>query len=177
MAADMKKQDVGVDQHKIDIYALLLKEINEALLAAQQQSRISFLNAVDAAVDKVVASRNLLQKDVREVADYVLRDMSATAEDLTRTGKSLAEWWQEDVALAESYIARWIQLIADKTTLEWSELQQQLAAKPQREYRTGEVAMLANLRCVDCKKISRISHIQVIAPCEDCEGTRFKRVK
>jgi hypothetical protein len=178
MAGMMSNQDATrVPQYKIEIYRLLLEEVNNALMQAQEHTRIGFLNSVDDAVAKLSHSENVLAKDVKEVADYLVRDCLATAEHLQSTGKSLAEWFEEDATLAESYLARWLPLIADKTTFEWASLQQQAALHKQRQYRVGELVMLADLRCVDCDTITHIGHIQEITPCSVCEGTLFKRVK
>lgn len=131
--------------------------------------------AIESARKTAVELGELTQDEAEKVSMYLKRDLEDAGKYLAATGKELADWLAFDWRLIEERTWETFSAAADKTTLEWLALQQQLQLGP--EYRTGEVTGIGTLCCVNCTEAIHFRQAAHIPPCPKCHHTAFIRAK
>ena len=99
--------------------------------------------------------------------------MEQAAQYSAATDDDLTGWLQMDLQLVENWVWDRFASVADRTRLEWIELQHQLQRAA--EYHTGEVAGPGTLACEGCGETLQYTKPGRIPPCPRCHGTVYRR--
>jgi Zinc-ribbon containing domain len=151
----------------------LIKAYKE-MLERVKESELPIKKAIEQARKKAVDLGELSAEESHQIAGYLKRDLSTVGQYLEATGKALGDWLGFDWDLAEQQLIDLFLSIADKTQLEWVELQHDLKLGP--IYHAGEIIGIGTLRCTQCGKKQHFYEVGVIPPCPHCENTEFLRV-
>jgi predicted RNA-binding Zn-ribbon protein involved in translation (DUF1610 family) len=92
---------------------------------------------------------------------------------LSESSQELADWLRFDIDRIEDQLLDVFSRVADRTKLEWLELQEELEKDP--PYHAGEVTGPGSLYCTACDEAVHFHHIAHIPECPKCGNTTFRR--
>lgn len=114
------------------------------------------------------------REEIKTVSDYLRRDIEAAAQWMARNDQSeLGDWLRFDIEQVESRVLEAFSQLADQTTLELKQLEQQ--AYVVGEWHTGEIVGIGSLTCINCGEELQFHSTGHVPPCPKCHGTKFKR--
>ncbi len=125
-------------------------------------------------LEEAAALDELGREEIETISDYLRRDIEAAAQWMADNDtEELRDWLRFDAELVESQALEAFSQLADQTTLELKQLEQQ--ANEVGEWHTGEIVGIGSLTCMDCGEELHFHATGHIPPCPKCHGTRFKR--
>ncbi len=167
-------EDKSRDQdHHVRGYERMLDRLRAFMEQAGEQGRTRLRDALEAARDKTVELGELTREEADRIAGYLQRDVEEAAQYSATTDDDLSGWLQMDLQLVENWVWDRFASVADRTRLEWIELQHQLQRAA--EYHTGEIAGPGALVCDGCGETLQYSKPGRIPPCPRCHGTVYRR--
>ncbi len=89
------------------------------------------------------------------------------------TGHELGDWLRFDIDRIEDRLLDIFSLVADRTKIEWLELQEELEKDPL--YHSGEVTGPGTLYCSSCNESLHFHHTARIPTCPKCSNETFRR--
>jgi len=164
------------DRRQLQGYEKMLERVTDLLQEAGDQARPRLRDSLHRARERAVELGELTREEAERIGDYIRRDVEDAASYLTRqdTDDDLAGWFRMDMALLEGWLLDRFTSVADRTRVEWQELQQDLERAT--HWGTGEITGPGQLRCTGCGKIMQFRKTGHIPPCPACKGTDFQRV-
>ncbi len=127
---------------------------------------------IDEAAEVAAEIEGVSRDDALRLAKFIKRDIDEAGSYLSEMGRELKDWLGFETSLLEMEFIDKLLQIADKTALEWLQLQQ--VAK-QHEYHTGEVTGPGTLVCDVCGEKLHFRRAGKIPPCPACHATGFHR--
>jgi hypothetical protein len=168
--------DKPEEQHEqqVKAYERMLDRLREMYDQADSQVRPHLRDAIVAVRDRAVELGELSREESDRVAAWLQRDIEEAAQFTASTDEDLNTWLRMDIQLVENWIWDRFSSVADRTRLEWLELQRNL--QEWSEYHTGEVAGPGALACKNCGETLTFKKPGHIPPCPKCRGSVFERV-
>ena len=167
-------EDKSRDQdHHVRGYERMLDRLRAFMEQAGEQGRTRLRDALETVKERTVELGELTREEADRIAGYLQRDVEQAAQYSAATDDDLAGWLQMDLRLVENWVWDRFASVADRTRLEWVELQHQLQRAA--EYHTGEVAGPGALTCDGCGETLQYSKPGRIPPCPRCRGTVYRR--
>jgi len=161
------------EKRELHGYEKMLDRVRDFMERTERESGPRLRKALEQAKERAVELGELTRDEAENIAEYVRRDVEDAADYTTRTDEDLAGWLRMDLQLVENWIWDRFSSVADKTRLEWLELENTLA---EREfYHTGEIAGPGMLVCDSCGEELHYKKAGHIPPCPKCAGTRYRR--
>ncbi|QIT56330.1 zinc ribbon-containing protein [Aquisalimonas sp. 2447] len=163
------------DQEQREAYEKMLQRVTESLEQAGGEARPRLRQALDWAKQKAVEFEELTAEEAERISEYLRRDVEDAARFLDRDNdQDLRGWFRMDMQLLGNWLFDRFSTIADRTRLEWLELNRQWDEAAL--YHTGEMTGPGELRCLSCSKTMHFERAGHIPPCPSCRATRFERV-
>jgi len=153
----------------IEAYNNMLHRIADSLSSAGDKLKPT----LDESLEEAAALNELGREEIDTISGYLRRDVEAAAQWMAEDGQELADWLRFDVEQVESRALEAFTQLADSTTLELKQLEQQ--ANAVGEWHTGEITGIGTLVCMKCDEELHFHKTGHIPPCPKCHGSRFKR--
>ncbi len=157
----------------VQAYNRMLERVRHAVEEAEAKTLPSIRHSVDKARETAVELEELTQDEAEKVAYYLKRDMQDAGRHLSESSHELADWLRFDIHRIEDRLLELFAGVADKTRLEWLELQQELRDDP--PYLAGEITGPGTLYCTRCNEPRQFAHTTRIEACTQCGGESFRR--
>ncbi len=132
----------------VQAYNRMLERVRHAIGEAEAKTLPSIRHSVDKARETAVELEELTQDEAEKVAYYLKRDVQDAGRHLSESSHELADWLRFDIDRIEDRLLELFAGVADRTRLEWLELQQELQSDP--PYQAGEITGPGTLYCTRC---------------------------
>jgi hypothetical protein len=171
MTQPTDKQDSSIEKH-IRAYQHMLERVKD-LLQAQARGGKGLEQSIEAAKQQAVQRGELTKAEADAVGRFVKRDLREAGRHLATTGQELRAWLGIDLQLMEDWLLDMFAQAADKTKLEWMQLEQN--AREATLYHSGEITGPGTLECVACGEVMHFYAVGHIPPCPRCRESVFTR--
>ncbi len=157
----------------VQAYNRMMERIRHALGKAESKALPSIRHSVDKARETAVELEELTHDEAEKVAYYLKRDVQDAGRYLAETSHELGDWLRFDIDRIEDHLLEFFSLVADRTTIELLELQEELEKDP--PYHSGEVTGPGTLYCSSCNESLHFHHTVRIPDCPKCGNGTFRR--
>ena len=157
----------------LNAYDTMVKRLHDTVEKAEKLAIPSIDQNLQQAKEKAVELGELTREEANKVAGYLKRDIDDISAYLQETQDEFSEWLSFESTLIEGKIGDWLNLVADKTKLQWDKLS--LDAIKAQLYHSGEVTGPGTLECIACEQTLNFKKTGHIPPCPKCHKTEFKR--
>lgn len=157
----------------VQAYNRMMERVRHALEEAESKTLPSIRHSIDTARDTAVELEELTRDEAEKVAYYLKRDMQDAGRHLSESSHELADWLRFDIDRIEDQLLELFGRVADRTRLEWLELQQELERDP--PYHSGEITGPGTLYCTACNEAVQFHHTARIPECPKCGNGTFRR--
>jgi len=124
-------------------------------------------------LEQAAALDELGKEEIDTISGYLRRDIEAAAQWMADNGAEFNDWLRFDIEQVETKALEAFSQLADQTTLELKQLEQQ--ANTLGEWHTGEITGIGTLVCTECGEELHFHATGHIPPCPKCHGSVFKR--
>ena len=154
----------------IEAYNKLLHSVYDTVVETSDKLKPD----LEKRLEDAAALDELGREEMDTISGYLRRDIEAAAQWLAENESGeLADWLRFDIEQVESRALEAFGQLADQTTLELKQLEQQ--ANEVGEWHTGEIVGIGALICKECGEELHFHATGHIPPCPKCHGTKFKR--
>jgi len=157
----------------LQAYDTMLERLHTAVEQVETKTLPSIEEQLKHAQEKAIELGELTRDEAEKVAEYVQRDVDDISIYLEETKAEFSDWLSFESTLLESKIGDWLNLVADKTKLEWDKIK--LQAVKSQLYHSGEITGSGTLECIACGQTLHFKKTGHIPPCPKCHKTEFKR--
>ncbi|MGB5727774.1 MAG: zinc ribbon-containing protein [Thiogranum sp.] len=157
----------------VHAYNQMMERVRHALEEAESKALPTIRHSIEKARGTAVELEELTQEEADKVAYYLKRDVHDAGKHLAETSHELADWLRFDIDRIEDRLLEIFSRVADRTKIEWVELQQELEKDP--PYHSGEVTGPGTLYCSACNEALHFHHTARIPPCPKCRSGNFRR--
>jgi hypothetical protein len=157
----------------VHAYHRMMERVHGAFEDAESKALPTIRHSVEKARETAVELEELTHDEAVKVAYYLKRDAQDAGRHLSETSHELADWLRFDIDRIEDQLLELFSRVADRTRLEWLELQEELEKDP--PYRTGEVTGPGSLYCTACNEAVHFHHVARIPECPKCGNSTFRR--
>ncbi len=157
----------------VQAYNRMLERVRHAFEEAESKTLPSIRHSVEKARETAVELEELSHDEAEKVAYYLKRDMQDAGRHLSESSHELADWLRFDIDRIEERLLEMFGMVADRTRLEWLELQEELQRDP--PYLAGEITGPGTLYCTTCNEAQQFHHTTRIGACANCGGESFRR--
>ena len=157
----------------VQAYNRMMERIRHALEDAESKALPSIRHSVYKARETAVELEELSHDEAEKVAYYLKRDVQDAGRHLAETSHELGDWLRFDIDRIEDRLLDIFSLVADRTKIEWMELQEELEKDP--PYHSGEITGPGTLYCSACNEPVHFHHTARIPPCPKCRNGTFRR--
>ncbi len=157
----------------VHAYHRMMERVHHALEEAETKTLPSIRQSVEKAREKAVELEELTREESEKVAYYLKRDMQDAGRYLSESSEELSDWLRFDIDQIEGRVLEIFSRVADRTRVEWAELQQELKQDP--PYHSGEITGPGTLYCSSCNEALHFHHTARIPPCPKCRSGTFRR--
>ncbi|PCI70579.1 MAG: hypothetical protein COB26_01310 [Piscirickettsiaceae bacterium] len=154
-------------------YDTMVKRLHDVVEKAEKIAIPTIDENIQQAKEKAIELGELSREEANKVAGYLKRDLDDVSAYLQETQEEFSEWLSFESTLIEGKIGDWLNLVADKTKLQWDKLS--LDAIKAQLYHSGEVTGPGTLECIACEQTLNFKKTGHIPPCPKCHKTEFKR--
>ena len=162
-----------VQDKLLQAYDKMTQRLHDAVEQAEKLAIPTIDDNLKIAQEKAVELGELSKEEASKVAAYLKRDLEDVSVYLQETQQEFSDWLSFESGLVEGKIGDWINLVADKTKLQWDQLR--LDAIKGQLYHSGEVTGPGTLKCTHCQQTLNFKKTGHIPPCPKCHKTEFKR--
>ena len=157
----------------VHAYNRMMERVRHALEEAESKALPTIRHSIEKSRETAVELEELTQEEADKVAYYLKRDVHDAGKHLAETSHELADWLRFDIDRIEDRLLEIFSRVADRTKIEWVELQQELEKDP--PYHSGEVTGPGTLYCSACNEALHFHHTARIPPCPKCRSGTFRR--
>lgn len=157
----------------VQAYHRMIERVRQGAEDAESRALPTIRHSIEKARDTAVELEELTHDEAEKVAYYLKRDVQDAGKHLAETRHELADWLRFDISLIEDQLLDVFSRVADRTRLEWLELQEELDKDP--PYHSGEVTGPGSLYCAACNEAVHFHHVARIPECPACGNTTFRR--
>lgn len=165
--------DPNLENKLIAAYDKMMERVHQLMKTADEQVIPSLHTHIDKAKQQAVELKELSQEEAEKLANYLQRDVHDFADHLSKSGSEVSSWLSFDIELIEDRLLDAFAHVADKTSLQLSQLAEQ--AKQAQIYHTGELTRIGTLECEACQTPLHFKKTSRIPPCPKCHKTTFVR--
>ena len=156
-------------------YDTMTKRLHDAVEHAEKQTIPNVEEHLKDAKEKAIELGELTMEEADKVGGYLKRDLDDVSAYLQETKEEFSEWLSFESTLVEGKVGEWLNLVADKTKIEWDMLN--IQAIKGKLYHSGEVTGPGTLECIVCEQTLNFKKTGHIPPCPKCHKTEFKRYR
>jgi len=153
----------------VEAYNALLHRVYDSFTEAGDKLKPN----LDKQLEQAAELEELGREEIDTISGYLRRDIEAAAQWMADNGDDFANWLRFDAELVETRALEAFSQLADQTTLELKQLEQQASALG--EWHTGEIVGIGTLVCSECGEKLHFHATGHIPPCPKCHGSVFKR--
>jgi hypothetical protein len=157
----------------VQAYHRMMERVRHTVDEAENTTLPTIRQSIEKARDTAVELEELTHDEAEKVAYYLKRDVQDAGKHLSESSRELAGWLRFDIGQIEDHLLDVFGRVADRTRLEWLELQEELDRDP--PYHTGEVTGPGSLYCTACNEAIHFHQVGRIPPCPACRNTTFRR--
>jgi len=154
-------------------YNRMMARSRETIEQAESKALPVLRESIEKARHTAVELEELSHDEAQKIAAWLKRDLQDAGRYLAETREELAEWLRFDLDRIENSLLEVFSHVADRTRIEWAQLQAELERDP--PYHTGEITGPGTLYCGTCNEVLHFHHTARIPPCPKCHGTTFRR--
>ncbi len=162
-----------VSDKLVQAYNRMMERLRHALEEAGTNAPPGIRHGIEKARKTAVELEELTHDEAEKVAGYLKRDLQDAGRHLAETSHELGDWLRFDIEQIESRLLEIFSRVADRTRVEWTELQEELEKDP--PYHSGEVTGPGTLYCSACGEALHFHHTARIPPCPKCRNGTFRR--
>ena len=161
----------------LEAYNRMLERVELRLRDLERSSLDELRREIESAARQEVELEEMTRDEISLLAAYLQRDLEHLAHFVdSEPGGSVGEWLRLDLSLIEQRLKELLFSVADKTRVDYLELDQKIHNREAGQYISGEVATAGVLRCVECGHMRCLTRTDHITPCEACNSHYFERV-
>jgi hypothetical protein len=157
----------------VQAYNRMMERVRRAVEEAESKTLPTIRQSVEKARETAVELEELTHDEAEKVAYYLKRDMQDAGRHLSESSHELADWLRFDIDRIEDQLLDLFSRVADRTSLEWLELQEELQRDP--PYHAGEITGPGSLYCTTCNEALHFHHTARIPECPKCGNGTFRR--
>ena len=157
----------------VHAYNRMMERVRHSLDEAEAKALPSIRQSVEKARQTAVELEELSHDEAEKIAYYLKRDIQDAGRHLAETSEELGDWLRFDIDLIEDRLLELFSRVADRTRVEWAELNNELQRDP--PYHSGEVTGPGSLYCSACNEALHFHHTARIPPCPHCQNETFRR--
>ncbi|MBE9503603.1 MAG: hypothetical protein IME96_05455 [Proteobacteria bacterium] len=168
----MTEMQRGDDEQKeVSLYEKLASRTKEILGETKVKSSKTMHTAIEKAKQEMVAAGDFGQEKGGKLKAFLIRDLWATKEALTKASRTTKEALDPKRLSAgiQSNLAHILPALGSRLEDLGSKLESHL------EYKTGEIASLGHLKCKKCGNEIKMHGAGHVPPCPECSGTEFRK--
>jgi hypothetical protein len=157
----------------VQAYNRMMERVRQTLHDTESRAVPAIRHSIDKARETAVALEELSHDEAEKIAYYLKRDLQDAGKHLEESSQELADWLRFDIDRIEDRLLELFSQVADRTRVEWAELQRELDKDP--PYHSGEVTGPGTLYCTACNNPLQFHHTARIPPCPKCRNGDFRR--
>ncbi|MGD2075560.1 MAG: zinc ribbon-containing protein [Gammaproteobacteria bacterium] len=157
----------------VKAYERMMERLRRAADEAESRTLPSLRHSLEKARETAVELEELSRDEAEKVSYYVKRDLRDVGRHLAETGDELSDWLRFDISRIENGLLDLFAQVADRTRLEWLELQNELRRDP--PYHSGEITGPGTLYCSACNAALHFHQTARIPVCPRCGNESFRR--
>lgn len=157
----------------VQAYNRMMERVRHAVGEAEARALPSIRHSVDKARETAVELEELSHDEAQKIAAYLKRDLQDAGRHLAETGQELGDWLHFDIDRIEQRLLDIFSLVADRTRVEWMELENELQRDP--PYHSSEVTGPGSLYCASCNEGLHFHATARIPLCPNCGNDTFRR--
>jgi len=157
----------------LDAYDTMIERLHDTVEKAEKLAIPTIDQNLQQAKEKAVELGELTREEANKISGYLKRDIDDISVYLEETQEEFSQWLAFESTLVEGKMGDWLNIVADKTKLQWDKLS--FDAVKAQLYRSGEITGPGTLECIACKQTMRFKKAGHIPPCPKCHKTEFKR--
>ena len=159
-----------------DAYGSMLERASGSLKRAEKETLPVLRKLVQGASEKAVELGELTLDESEKIGQYLIRDIEDATHFLAETNNSLGEWLRFDLEYIEDKVLDMMQGMVNHTQLELDRIAEQARESDQEGlWRTGEIAGIGTLHCIECGRELNYHKPGRVPPCPKCHATIFVR--
>ncbi len=157
----------------VHAYNRMMERVRHALEETESRAAPTIRHSVEKARKTAVELEELTHDEADKVAYYLKRDVHDAGKHLAESSRELGDWLRFDIDRIEDRLLEIFARVADRTRIEWVELQQELERDP--PYQSGEVTGPGTLYCSACNEALHFHQTARIPACPQCGGGTLRR--
>ncbi|MGW8311292.1 MAG: zinc ribbon-containing protein [Thiogranum sp.] len=157
----------------VHAYHRMMERVRHSIETTESKALPSIRHSVEKARDTAVELEELTHDEAEKVAYYLKRDVQDAGRHMSESSHELADWLRFDIERIEDQLLNLFARVADRTSLEWLDLQEELEKDP--PYQAGEVTGPGTLYCTACNEPVHFHQIARIPECPACGNSSFRR--
>jgi len=157
----------------VDAYNRMVERVQKTIEQTEKSVIPPLQRNIEQARNHAVELGELTRDEAEKIGTYLQRDLEDAGHYLAKSGREFGDWLRIDLQAVEARLAEVLAQVADKTKLEWIELERDLKEGP--PYHTGEITGPGTLICEGCGNPEHFHSTGHIPPCAHCHGTVFRR--
>ncbi|MEZ5524538.1 MAG: zinc ribbon-containing protein [Pseudomonadales bacterium] len=162
-------------EHHEKAYERIIHRVEESLDKAEEVTFETLKQEIDQAIEFEEEVEELTKQEISLLGAYLKRDLKDLSRFMGQTGKGLAEWLKFDMGLLENKLKSLLKQVADKSTLEQHQLEEELTEHDQEVYASGEYVLVGTFVCTNCDAEQEFIKPGFLMSCQECGGDQFLR--
>ncbi|MEE8428156.1 MAG: zinc ribbon-containing protein [Gammaproteobacteria bacterium] len=158
----------------VQAYNRMMERVQKAIDKTEKSFIPPLQRNIEMARNRAVELGELTREEAAKIGSYLQRDLEDAGHYLAKSGREFRDWLRIDLEAIEDRALDMLTQVADKTKLEWLELEKDLREGP--PYQSGEITGPGTLICEGCGEPLHFHTTEPIPPCRHCHGTVFRRV-
>lgn len=161
------KEKSNIEQFK-DMITRIYHEVAKNMHSIDEKT---IENALKSAKETAIRLEEMSIEEAEVIAKGVKKELYTLLAIMKDTGKSIAEALKIELNLPDDSLIKLVGLLADQTSLENFEIK----THKDNIYKTGEIVVSGEFKCIKCKHITKLTQTQEIPKCSKCKEQRFAR--
>jgi hypothetical protein len=157
----------------VKAYNRMMERVRHSLDEVESKTLPTLRHSVEQARKTAVELEELSHDEAEKIAYYLKRDAQDAGRHLAETSEELGDWLRFDIDRIEDKLLEMFTRVADRTRVEWAELNNELKRDP--PYHSGEVTGPGTLYCSTCNEALHFHHTARIPACPHCNNETFRR--
>ena len=169
-----KSGDPTGPERLVHAYNRMMERVQSVIEQAEGKVIPTLQRNIELARNRAVELGELTRDEAEKIGAYLQRDLEDAAHYLANSGREFSDWLRIDLEAIEDRLLEMLTRVADKTKLEWMELEREL--REGVSYHSGEITGPGTLICAGCGEPIQFHAAGHIPPCPHCHATVFRRV-
>lgn len=157
----------------VKAYNRMMERVRHSLDDMETRALPSLRSSMDQARKTAVELGELSHDEAEKISYYLKRDMQDAGRHLAESSEEIADWLRFDIDRIEDSLLNIFSSVADRTRVEWAELNSELQRDP--PYHSGEITGPGTLYCGSCNEALQFHYTARIPLCPQCQSDTFRR--